>query len=142
MDEELSDIDLFTLAASQGDCDTIRQMVANGCDIEAMDEGGFSPLRCAILDYQAEAVRVMLELGADPNARDISTNGFSPLDDAISLTARNRMPERIEIVTLLLSYGADPTVRTWMDVNAIEQVTRSRPKQVAIYQLVINHKRA
>ena len=108
-----------------------------GCDINALDEAGHSPLFSVIAGYHVQTVNLLLQRGADPNLRDEATNGFSPLDWAIMLKARNRKPERIETVRLLVVHGADPSIRTWMQNNAFDRLNDSHVLQ-EIRDLVLN----
>ncbi|MCI0432512.1 MAG: ankyrin repeat domain-containing protein [Gemmatimonadetes bacterium] len=66
-------------------------------------------------------IRTLLELGADPDPED--HDGFPPLIAALSCTrARAGAPARtdvIEIVKLLLSFGADPDRRGINDYTAL-----------------------
>lgn len=138
MDDPLSPTEALCLAAGQGNCEQISILLDEGCDINALDEDGLSVLSWAIHNYQVEAVQLLLELGADPNIRDVTNNGFTPLDDAVQLKARNRLGERIAIVQLLLAHGADPTIRSWMQVNALERAAE-RGEQDRVYRILKHH---
>ena len=70
-------------AACMGDIVAVRQLVAKGSDINALDPRGFTPLMHALNTFQAQIVPELLKLGADANARDF--DGVTPL----SLCARN-----------------------------------------------------
>ena len=64
---------------------------------------GRTLLLFAACKYKPRSVKALLDLGADPNARD-SFRGSTPL-----LTAC-RYNDSTEVVKLLLSYGADPNI--------------------------------
>lgn len=139
MNNELSNFEKLMLASLVGECEKISQIASTGCPINQLDEAGFTPLIWAIMDYQVDAVRLLLELGADPNFHDAERAGFTPLDNAIQLEANNRKKERIEIVRLLMEYGADPTIRTWMQLNAIDRLEDARVL-IEIKAIVIHDK--
>jgi len=73
-----------------GDVNLIREAHAEGVDLEACFENGHTPLTEAILGGmgEPEAVRTLLELGADPDRRDAKGNTpwlgcLSRLDDRV-----------------------------------------------------------
>jgi len=72
--------DLHT-AASAGDLDRIKELLAAGSDIEAKIDGGyydgFTPLHAAAVVGKVEAVKMLLAAGADAKAK--SGNGLTPL---------------------------------------------------------------
>ena len=75
-------------------------------DYIAADQYGAAPsLHAAAKACDRERVRALLEQGSDPNARD-EVDGGTPLQAAIEGC---RSPdERYQLVSLLLSHGADP----------------------------------
>lgn len=91
------------LAASRGDAHAIELMAEKGVDLDQpyqYDQSGLTPLQHAIQRGQTDAVRVLLEWGADPDA----THGSNkpPLD--IAREAHNQA-----ILTLLINAGATRT---------------------------------
>ncbi len=120
-------------AASQGDADRIRQLLAAGTPMKA-DEHGDTPLHEAVRSGNAEAVRLLLGAGAEVNAggfvgtplhwalrntREVE-NSPEPQDAADLLWAlregSNRFvqlptptaADRLRVVQVLLSAGANP----------------------------------
>jgi hypothetical protein len=53
-------------AARSGELDALRSLLAEGADVDAADEQGWTPLNYAAGRGDAEAVRLLLEHGADP----------------------------------------------------------------------------
>ena len=73
-------------------------------------------------------IRTLLEAGADPNAP--ADDGFPPLIAALSCTrapsgAVSR-PDVVDIVRLLLSFGADPQQRGINDYTALHMAVAER----------------
>ena len=96
-------------AARTGDVAAIRQLAASGVDLSAssatalrfvfpdFDHMDSTPLQHAVRKHQVEAVRVLLESGADPDAR---RDGATPL-----FIAANHKDSTL--LRLLLDAGAD-----------------------------------
>ncbi len=91
-------------AASAGDLSAINDALGDSADLNALDsQFGITPLGWAALNGQTEAAKLLIEKGADVNAR--SRDGSTPLNSAAFLG-------RIETVKLLLEKGADTTLRS------------------------------
>ena len=58
-------------AAAKGDLAAIERLAASGTDKEAVDSRKRTPLHVATFQKQHEATRLLLRLGANPNAREI-----------------------------------------------------------------------
>nr|5AQB_A Chain A, 3G61_DB15V4 [synthetic construct] len=84
-------------AARAGQDDECRILMANGADVNALDEVGWTPLHLAAWGH-LEIVECLLKNGADVNAADI--DGYTPLHLAA-------FSGHLEIVEVLLKYGAD-----------------------------------
>ena len=94
--------ELMMWAARHGAARVIGLLASRGVDVNERDTGRnhWTPLQHAVHTQQSDAVRALLEWGADPNA--VRTNGqLVPL----LMAAGAAKPEIIE---LLLQYGADP----------------------------------
>ena len=88
----------FLAAASENDVTVIRQMLAQGVDIETRDQRGRSALLIATHHGAINAARVLIEAGANVNAMD----GIS---DSPYLYAGADGP--LEILLMTLDAGAD-----------------------------------
>lgn len=100
-------------AARTGDVAAIRALAAGGIDLDAygstarifvfpdLDHVGWTALQHAVQKHQVDAVRVLLEWGADPDARP--DGNYTPL----LIAAADRDPT---IARLLLDAGADVTL--------------------------------
>jgi ankyrin repeat protein len=81
-------------AASCGDIDQVRDLIAKGANVRACDDYA---LRCSVLGGHVDVVRMLLAAGANVRARR---------NEAMRRAAKNR---RAAIVRELLLYGAMPT---------------------------------
>jgi glutaminase len=70
----------LTWAASQGDLNEARALIAAGVEPGTADYDGRTPLHLAAAEGQAEVVRYLLAAGADP--RPVDRWGGTPLSDA------------------------------------------------------------
>jgi ankyrin repeat protein len=87
----------LTEAVLRSDVEAMKQAIASGDNLNEFD-GGLTPLLWAIFRGDVDAVRLLLESGADPNVRPNPSD--SPLwhaEDDFGLT---------EIAELLKSHGA------------------------------------
>jgi ankyrin repeat protein len=98
------DLTPLVLAARAGDATRVRALLASGADIEGrVGVNGWTPLMHAIHKDHPDVALLLLELGADSNAR--ANRGTTPL----MLAA----PEgQVEVVKALLRRGADPRAST------------------------------
>ncbi|EKP06434.1 ankyrin repeat protein [Leptospira kirschneri str. 2008720114] len=83
--------------------DMMFVLIRNGADLDRKDERGMSPLHHCVNEGKLEALRFLLERGADPNAQD--RDGVTCIHLAKSSQGMS------EFVELLLKYGADPTIQ-------------------------------
>jgi len=108
-------------AARHGDVATIRNLAARGVDLDAsptvdlkfvfpdFDHRGRTALQHAVVKDQVDAVRVLLEWGADPDAQQ---SGATPLFIAATKTD-------LTMFRLLLDAGADVNVtKAWTQTPA------------------------
>ena len=70
----------LTWAASQGDLDEVRALIAAGIEPRTADYDGRTPLHLAAAEGQLQVVRYLLAAGADP--RPVDRWGGTPLTDA------------------------------------------------------------
>ena len=115
----------FMDATSSGNADEIRRLYKQGASVNALHQSGITPLIQAAVDWNSEIIRLLLELGADPNLQ--GQQGESALTKATRSTSQwrkakadespNHMDEKgiawvvqnecDECVHLLLEAGAD-----------------------------------
>jgi ankyrin repeat protein len=118
-------------AASGGDPELIRLLVARGLNVNAVDDHFHDPpLECAVGHDKAQAVAALLEAGADVNQR--GANGRPPLYTAV-------LGKHVKIVQMLLAAGADPTIadmsgQTPMDLARAQNPALAKVLEQAIQQ--------
>jgi ankyrin repeat protein len=88
------------VAASTGDLDRLRALIADLAKVRERDKGRFTPLHRAVEAGQVEAARVLLAAGADVNA--VGDSGT-----ALSLAAARG---DVAMVEMLLEHEADPNL--------------------------------
>lgn len=104
LDEEL------LRAAAGGDLERVAQLLAQGANVNAVNEHGRNPLQVAIAGLlNPSLVRILCEAGVNLDAAD--NLGFTALVRLAS-TANSRMSEHVlESMEILLAMGADPFIR-------------------------------
>ncbi|WP_369750967.1 ankyrin repeat domain-containing protein [Pontibacter sp. BAB1700] len=95
-------VDVLFDAARRGDLTLLKQLIAEGVDVNEPGPRGFTPLIIATYNNQPEAARMLLEAGADVNAQDQAGN------TALMGQCFNGYEG---IAELLLEYGADLDVQ-------------------------------
>jgi ankyrin repeat protein len=105
------DPSLLVTEAFYGKLDRIDQLLRAGADIDAQDGTSWNPLHAAVENWDLDAVRLLLDRGANVNA---VIGGWTPLFHALNLessVASNRspfVPPTPELSALLIRRGADP----------------------------------
>ncbi len=93
-------LNLFN-AIRNNDLPNIQNLLANGANVNAQDNYGYTPLLFATFHNRLEIIILLLENGADANIPDNSGN--TPL---LRATWRNNL----EAIKILLAKGADPNI--------------------------------
>ena len=93
---------LMEAASSQADIEVLKTLLAAGAKVEAKGFHGITPLMRATANENPEAIRALLDAGADVNARD--DGGETALMKAAS--------DNVEAVRALLAAGADVSARS------------------------------
>lgn len=83
--------------------ETAVWLLESGVTVDIESREGMSPLFCAIRRRNIEMVKVLLDKGANVNAKVVNMDGITPLHSAV-------MVKSLEIVQILLENGADLTV--------------------------------
>ena len=101
-------------AAQAGDVATVNHLLAGLVEIDRFDDIGLTALHYAAMENRVEVVSILLKAGANVNAHDPSVIGNTPLGHC----ARDCT---YEIASLLIEAGANPSIRGWMNMNAIDR---------------------
>ena len=78
---------------------TIRYFINHGVSVNAQDCYGMTPLHYAMRSKNAEAAKILLGAGANPNIPD--------RDLVTPLAYINGMPERLDLLEVMLKNGGD-----------------------------------
>lgn len=86
-----------------GDVDRLKRFLAEGIDVNQRSPDGFPLLGLAVFFRQRDTAKLLIDAGADVNARSRNTFNVAPVHGAV---ARGD----IDTLELLLSKGADPNL--------------------------------
>jgi len=98
-------------AIEANDLAKMKRLIAEGVDVNAIGEGGVTPLLWAFVDNQPERFQLLLENGADPNVKTTTRlnapNAFAVGDSVTTLAASSYFVGPYEAV---LQHGGDPSI--------------------------------
>lgn len=97
------------VACSDGDLSRVKQLLLEGCDVNAQDDSGYSPIHASVSYNHLDLVKFLLEQGASLKLQD--EDGDFPL----------HVCETIPMFDLLVAAGADP-----MTVNFLGESLHKR----------------
>ena len=118
------------LAADDGDLRTVRELLGKGSNPNQFDEIGKTPLHYASMGAHHDVMRLLIAAGANVNAHHEETI----FNTALAEIAGNRS---LETATILIEAGADPRIRGWMQLNALDRAEkRERDDGPAVYRLL------
>lgn len=100
-------------AAQDGDLARVNDLIERKYPLNRFDDLGKTPLHYAVQYNRIEVVKRLIEAGANVNAHDERVIGNTPLSDY----ARECT---YEMAKVLIDAGADPTIRGWMQMNALD----------------------
>jgi Ankyrin repeats (3 copies) len=118
-------------AAMDGDLARAQYAIASGAPLDRFDETGSTPLHHAARAEHLDVMDLLIRLGADVDAHDESTIGNTPLADVAGSCS-------LAVARKLLEAGADPTIRGWMQLNALDRAAqRHRGDGPAVRELLL-----
>jgi RNA polymerase sigma factor (sigma-70 family) len=113
------------LACALGDVAEVKQYLAAEPPLLEARTGAthvllsdLTPLHITALYRQAAIAKLLLERGANPNATTASVHHMTPLHLAVMYSAGDEDEIRVDVPQLLLTYGADLTLR-----DSVRQMT-------------------
>ncbi|MBJ6761526.1 ankyrin repeat domain-containing protein [Myxococcaceae bacterium JPH2] len=94
--------------------------------LNTFDDCEQTPLMCAVDNRDLEVARILLDAGADVNARNEERIG----DPAINLPLRKRSLDDLDVamVAMLVSRGANPRQAGWMKMSALDYLAQWRER--------------
>lgn len=111
---------------------TIEFFIEKGVPINAQDSYGMTPLHYAMRGKNAEAAIALLEVGADPNIPN--------RDNVIPLAMIGGMPERVDLLKLMLDKGANMHYKNGDNelsiVNSMKKHLGNQEKFIPVIQLL------
>lgn len=111
---------------------TVKFYIDKGVTINAQDRYGMTPLHYAMRGKNAEAAIALLEAGADPNIPN--------RDNVIPLAMIGGMPERLDLLKLMLDKGANTHYKNGNNelsiVNSMKKHLGSQEKFIPVIQLL------
>jgi ankyrin repeat protein len=118
-------------AAEQGDLVRVRELIAEGCPVNAFDDDlALTPLHYAAREGHLDVMRALIEAGADVNAHDEQRIGNTPLREVAEYCS-------YEVARLLVDAGADPRIPGWMQLTARDlSAQRKQPEGLRVHQLL------
>ncbi|MBD2595798.1 ankyrin repeat domain-containing protein [Nostoc spongiaeforme FACHB-130] len=103
----------FFDAVSESDATTVRELVAQGLDINSLNENGITAVHCAVNGGNVRMIKLLAELGVDLNRLD--EDGRTPLMRAIGIYAFQARALRT-----LIRAGADFNYRDQEGYTALD----------------------
>lgn len=106
-------------AAQDGDLARVNDLLERKYPVNRFDDIGMTPLHYAVQDNRLEVVKRLIEAGANVNARDERRIGNTPLSEHARECS-------YDMAKVLIDAGADPTIRGWMQMNAIDRARQRK----------------
>ncbi len=117
-------------AVQQGDLAEIERLIANGSDINAFDSMGMTALHWAAKGEHLNVVAFLIKHGANVNAHHEPSIGNTALGEVAGNCS-------LEMARCLLDAGADPSIRGWMQLSALDRAKgRKRGDGPQVYTLL------
>ena len=108
----------------------MRQLIASGLPLDDFDEIGRTPLHYVVIAESVEIATLLLDAGADVDARDEAHAGNTPLAEAAGRCGP-------QIAEVLKVNGADPTIPGWMQLSALDRASgRKRPEGRRVFEML------
>ena len=129
-------------AATEGNIERIKQLIADGADVNAKNRDGTTPLQTAAIRGHKEFLELLIANGADVNAKN--EDGMTPLHCTAVGTSLNYLSregrygmDHKEITELLIAKGADVNAQDEDGETPVDWADRRN--QTAIATLLRKH---
>ncbi len=135
MNQSLNDTltEALCTAASKGDADAARRLIAAGANPHARVRTGYNALSGAMVHGHIGTLRVLLESGFMPSADDVGTG----LGRGCGIGARD---SKVPLMELLLQYGFDPNgTRSREDGSTLLMCLLGHCEGAALVRLLLDH---
>ena len=117
-------------AAQQGDAALVQELLGKGLAPSTFDDLGMTPLHYAAQEGHLPVIDLLLRAGADVDAHDERRIGNTPLGEVAGNCS-------YEVAERLIAAGADPTVKGWMQLSALDRAReRKRPEGGRVRELL------
>jgi len=104
------------VAAYMGRVELVKDILAAGVDKDYRSASGSTALHMAMLQRNPALIKLLLDYGFDPNAKD-TKDGYTPLHIAVG-------SNNAEAIRLLLQYRADKNIRSSSGLTPLEKARR------------------
>lgn len=101
-------------AAQEGDLQRVEELISAGYSLNHIDDAGKTALHYAVENENFEVAKISIEAGADVNAHDETAITNTPLAEVAATCS-------LAMAIFLIGAGADPTIRGWMQLNALDR---------------------
>lgn len=105
----------FIDACRFGMIEKAAELLNTGVDMDIRDSEGWAPLHIVCLHGYAGIVRLLLDHGADVNARTATEHGNTPLHLACRYSG-------VSVVRLLMEHGADASAKNEEDKSPLDMI--------------------
>ena len=111
-------------AAQSEDLARLNDLIDRKYPLNRFDDLGHTPLHYAVQANRLEIAKRLIKVGANVNAHDERVIGNTPLGG-------NARECTYEMAKLLIDSGADPTIRGWMQMNALDRARERKDANAA-----------
>jgi ankyrin repeat protein len=123
--------ELLYVAAMNGDAIQCARLLSDGIAPNTFDELGKTPLHYAAEGKHVSVVELLIANGADVNAHHEPSIGNTPITEIAGNCS-------LQLAQVLIDAGADPTIRGWMQLNALDIAkNRRRGDGPRVYELLL-----
>jgi ankyrin repeat protein len=118
-------------AAADGDTERVKELLQEGYPINAFDDSlRWTPLYHAAVGEHMNVVRYLIEAGADVDRHHEERIGETVLGEIAGNCS-------LEMATILVDAGADPTIPGWMGITALDtSAKRKKPEGKEVHRLL------